>query len=117
MSESDYEGLLPDEDAPVDPVEPPVEVQAEAPVLPDEGDEVPPEPDEALPVPLAERERRKLDAMTPEQRVRYDDATGQIMSIPAVAAFAQEEERAKAAKEETKAAFLAAYRKKQKEKA
>jgi hypothetical protein len=97
-------------------VEPPVEVQAEAPLLADEGDEVPPEPEDAVPVPLAERERRKLAAMTPEQRVRYDEATGEIMSHPAVAAFAAEEDRARAAKKANQEAFLAAYRKKLKEK-
>jgi len=112
---SEYDDLLPEEDAPVDPLEPPVEVQAEAPVLADEGDEVPPEPEDATPVPLAERERRKLAAMSPEQRVRYDDATGQIMGHPAVASFAQEEDRARTAKKATQEAFLAAYRKKQKE--
>jgi hypothetical protein len=113
---SEYDDLLPDEDAPVDPLEPPVEVQAEPPVLADEGDEVPPEPGDALLVPLAERERRKLAAMTPAQRERYDAAQAEIMAHPAVAAFAAEEDRAREAKKLNQEAFLAAYRKKQKEK-
>lgn len=86
----------------------------------DEGEEIPPEPgapgDLAV-APLAVREAANLAGMSPEQKARYDAANADIMANPAVAAFAQEEERAKAAKEETRAAFLAAYRKKQKEKA
>jgi hypothetical protein len=43
-------------------------------------------------------------------------ADASLAADPVVAAFAQEEERGKIAREETKAAFLAAYKKKQKEK-
>jgi hypothetical protein len=83
-------------------------------------EEIPPAPGEKgdlAVAPLAVREAAKLAAMTPEQKARYDTATTEIMAHPAVAAFAAEEERGKAAKEETRKAFLAAYKKKQKEKA
>jgi hypothetical protein len=84
-----------------------------------ESEEIPPAPGEdgdLAVASLAIREEAKLMGMSDEQRERYDAAQADIMAHPAVAAFAQEEERAKAAKEETRAAFLAAYRKKQKEK-
>ena len=92
-----------------------------------EVESLPVEPDEELPpapgekgdlqvAPLAEREAAKLAAMTPEQKARYDKATEEIMAHPAVAAFAAEEDRARAAKKANQEAFLAAYRKKQKEK-
>lgn len=82
-------------------------------------EEIPPEPgapgDLAV-APLAVREAAKLAAMTPEQRERYDAATAELMANPAVAAFAEEEARRFEAKKVTQAAFLAAYKKKQKEK-
>ena len=96
----------------VEAVEPPADSQE----LTVSDDEIPPEPDDAQPVPLAERERRKLAAMSPEQKERYDTATAELMAMPAVKAFAEEEERARAAKKLNQEAFLAAYRKKQKEK-
>lgn len=79
-------------------------------------DEIPPTPEEAdlQSLPLAERERRKLAAMSPEQKARYDSAQAQIMSHPAVAAFAQEEERRVTAKAEIQAAFVKAWKEKQK---
>jgi hypothetical protein len=84
----------------------------------DDGTETPPTPEEAvlLDMPLAERETHKLAQMTPERRRAYEIATGQIMSHPAVAAFAEEEDRVRAAKEATSKAFIEAYRKRQKEK-
>jgi hypothetical protein len=90
-----------------------------APPLSEDEDEIPPTPEEAelRDLPLAERERIKLERMTPEQKARYDGASAEIMSHPAVAAFRTEEDRRFAAKQATQAAFLAAYRKKMKEKA
>jgi hypothetical protein len=84
----------------------------------DDGDEVPPTPEEAelQSLPLAQREQLKLSRMTPEQRARYDAAQAEIMSMPAVSAFAAEEDRVRASKEATSKAFIEAYRKKQKEK-
>jgi hypothetical protein len=80
-------------------------------------DEIPPTPQEAelQSLPLRLREQRKLAAMTPEQRERYDAAQAEIMANPAVAAFAEEEERRKVAKAAVSEAFVAAYRKKMKE--
>jgi hypothetical protein len=83
----------------------------------DDGAEVPPTPEEAdlQSLPLAQREARKLAAMSPEQRERYDKATAELMAMPVVKAFSDEEDRARAAKKNMQEAFLAAYRKKQKE--
>ena len=81
-------------------------------------DEIPPTPEEAdmQSLPLAEREALKLQRMTPQQRARYDAAQAEIMSNPAVAAFASEEERIVQSKAEMSAAFVAAYRKRMKDK-
>ena len=77
-------------------------------------DAVPPTPEEAdlMNLPLAERERIKLQRMTPEQRMRYGAAQAEINAMPVVQAFAAEEDRIKASKEAMSAAFIAAYRKK-----
>lgn len=104
---------MPDEiDALLDPVEPPEE----------DSDEIPPTPAEAaiLSNPsLHERREAAFREMQadPERKARYDAAQAEIMANPAVAAFAEEEDRRRAEKAATQAAFLAAYRKKQKEKA
>jgi hypothetical protein len=84
----------------------------------DDGAEAPPTPEEAvlLDMTLAERETHKMAQMTPERRAAYDKATSEIMSHPAVAAFAAEEDRIRASKEATSKAFIEAYRKRQKEK-
>jgi hypothetical protein len=124
MSESDYEGLLPEEAGSSEPpdakaeepslsVEPPADSQ-ELTV----SEELPPTPEEAKlwDMPLAERETHKLAQMTPERAAAYAKATGQILSHPAVAAFKEEEDRAREAKKLNQEAFLTAYRKKQKEK-
>jgi hypothetical protein len=118
---SEYDDLLPDEDVEVVDVSeekelPPLMRASDLlpPEVEDDGEEMPPEPEEAAmqSLPLAQREARKLASMTPEQRARYDAAQAEIMAMPAVAAFAKEEERARAAKDEVSAAFLAAYKKK-----
>ena len=122
---SEYDDLLPDEKTQSKPEPPSTNVEAveqTAIIVRDEEhitEELPPapgEPGDLAVAPLAVREAAKLARMTPEQRERYDAAQAEIMSHPAVASFAEEEERRFQAKKVTQEAFLAAYRKKQKEK-
>lgn len=106
---SEYDGLLPEEAVAAE-----IEEHGE----PEAEEEIPPEPDEVTPLhdmPLAQREAFKLAQMTPEQRARYDAANAEIFSHPAVAAFAQEEDRRIAAKADVQAAFLKAWHSKKKE--
>jgi hypothetical protein len=108
VSDSEFDALL-DEDAPVgEQIDAAVEARASEPLE----EEVPPEPELAEIVPLAERERRKLAAMTPEQKERYDAASAEIMSHPAVIAFSETEELHRKHTANFKAAFLASRKKK-----
>ena len=82
-------------------------------------EEIPPTPEEAdeRELPLAERERRKLARMTPEQKARYDTATKELMSHPAVARFAASEAHHAEKMEHYRSEFLKEIAKKKKEKA
>ena len=77
MSESEYEGLLPDD----------AEKSAEFPAEAD--DEIPPTPVEAEYLRAPSLHERRAEAMKrmladPERKARYDEATEQILSHPAV---------------------------------
>lgn len=139
IPESEYEGLLPEDEEPLLPAD-----ESQEPLSADEkvdlaaipglmkasdllpktdpveapDDVVPPTPEEAdlMSLPLAERERRKLQAMTPEQRMRYGQAQIEIESHPTVQAFAAEEDRIRASKEQMSKAYIDAMKKKAKEK-
>lgn len=115
---SEYDDLI--EDEPAAPSDLPKVMTASELIQEPESDEVPPMPGEAgdlgplTDLPLAAREAAKLARMTPEQKARYDQANSEIMSHPAVKAFAAEEERRKVDKAAIQAAFIKAHREKKK---
>lgn len=82
---------------------------------PVEDEETPPEPVEPGPQePLTLEQRLNLaySLLTPEQKIRYDEATTQIMDTPVMQAFASNE----AAHEEKVSTFREQFLKEQKKK-